>query len=370
MNKRLKTGVFVICAIILITFGVQADNIIKVYVNGTRVDTDGILINDKTYVPLRVVSETMGADVKWDGKTNSAFVEFSEDDAVARLVSEVSPSVVTIVGNYSGSGTASQYNNPTMHGTGIIYKTNGYIITNAHVVEDIKNLTIVLSNGEICPGKVLFSDSNADLAIVKIEKIGLPAITMADKEQITSVKTAIAIGTPISLSMRNTVTKGIISGVDVVVDGSYYKLIQTDAAINPGNSGGPLINIKGQMIGINSSKFASVGIDNMGFAIPVDTVLYIINQYEANGKILRPKLNFTLVQSWEAKIGLPTDKGITVKMSTNPVLQDDDIIISVNGYKVHSIADWNEAIKESYNGSMIFVKFVRNGVTQEQYIEI
>ena len=135
------------------------------------------------------------------------------------------------------------------------YRSNGYILTNAHVVENIKNLTVVLNNGEVAAGQLLFSDSTIDLAIVKISKIGLTPILMADAQSIVAGKTAIAIGTPISMSMRNTVTKGIVCGCDVSLPDSHYKLIQTDATVNPGNSGGPLLNTKGELIGINSSKY-------------------------------------------------------------------------------------------------------------------
>ncbi|MBE7020969.1 MAG: trypsin-like serine protease [Ruminococcaceae bacterium] len=367
--KNKKVIYILIALVLLFSLSVVAEDIIRVYVNGTRISSNGVLIGDRTYIPLRAVSEAMGAEVSWDQNSKSASVEFSEDDAVSQIVANVSPSVVTIIGNYAGSG-AGAYSNPTAHGTGVIYKTNGYIITNAHVVKDIKNLTVVLSTGELYPGNVLFSDEDADLAIVKIERIGLTAIDFAKKESILSGKTAIAIGTPISLSMRNTVTKGIVSGVDVGLEGSYYKLIQTDAAINPGNSGGPLVNVKGQLIGINSSKYASANIDNIGFAIPVDTVDYVIKQYETNGKILRPSPKFGLSQSWEATIGLPTNKGLTVKGSTDTVLKNGDTVTAFNGYKVHSIVDWNEAIKASYNGVGANITYIKDGAEITVYIEM
>ena len=341
---------------------------VRVYVNGMRVNEDVILQNDRTYIPLRAVSEALGAQVDWDGNTSSAYITFTEDDAVAKLVETVSASVVTIVGNYSGNTAFDQFNNPMMHGSGVIYKNNGHIITNAHVVKDIKNLTVVLNNGETCPGKVLFSDEEADLAIVKIEKLGLLPITMADSTQVISGKTAIAIGTPISLSMRNTVTKGIISGVDVTLSDSHYKLLQTDASINPGNSGGPLLNLRGELIGINTSKFAGVGIESMCFAIPVDTVQHAIAQFEQYGKILRPILPFTLQESWEARIGLPTQKGLTVKNSEHSVLITGDVITTLNGIAVHSITDWNEVIKDTYTGSGMMIGYTRNGQAYEAEI--
>lgn len=367
--KRYIKGILPFLLMMALTITVSyAQTQVRVYVNGMRVNENTFLHNDLTYIPLRAVSEALGATVSWDPETYSAHITFTEDDAIAKVVEDVSPSVVTIVGNYNSSGLANQYNNPTMHGTGVIYKANGHIITNAHVVKDIKNLTVVLSNGETYPGSVLYQDETADLAIVKINKLGLKPITIAKKEDIVSGRTAIAIGTPISLSMRNSVTKGIVSGADVSLPDSHYKLIQTDATINPGNSGGPLVNIKGELIGINSSKYAAVNIDNMGFAIPVDTVEYAISQFEIYGRILRPTLDFTLEQSWEAKIGLPTTKGITVKTSSNSQLQAGDVISKVNGIEVHSIADWNEAIKDTYRGASLTLDFTRNGVNQQATI--
>ena len=321
--KKFKFVVFLVLLFFTFTICASAADI-RVYVNNSRVNEDVIVKDERTYVPLRAVSEALGAQVMWDQATSSVQISFTEDDAVARVVANVSPSVVTIVGNYASATGQDQYNNPTMHGTGVIYKSNGYIVTNAHVVEDIKNLTVVLNDGTTLPGKVL-------------------------------------IGTPISLSMRNTVTKGIISGTEVAMNDSYYKLIQTDASINPGNSGGPLVNINGELIGINSSKYMSVAIDNVSFAIPVDTVQYAINQFETNGKILRPNMDFVLDQSWEAKIGLPTTKGLTVKSSNNSNFAPGDVVTSVNGIDVHSISDWNEALKRTYNGQYYVVNYTPKG---------
>lgn len=352
----------------LLTVNAFAGNNVRVYVNGGRMNSELIMHNDRIYVPLRAVSETLGAEVVWDGSTDTAYINFTEDDAVAKIVENVSPAVVTIVGNYSAPGEAQKYNNSTVHGSGVVYKSNGYIVTNAHVVDNLTNLTVVFNDGVLCPGEVLFSDEIADLAVVKVDRVGLSYIKMADISTVVSGKTAIAIGTPISLSMRNTVTKGIVSGNGVSLLDSYYKLIQTDTTINPGNSGGPLLNTKGELIGINSSKYTGGGIENVGFAIPVDTVTYVIAQYEKYGGVRRPTFGLTLDQPWEAKIGLPTNKGLTVKSSANSALASGDIILSVNGIAVHSISDWNEALKKTYNGSTASIRYTRGGV--ESVVEI
>ena len=362
MKKFLASLIALIVAVPLVS---HAQGEVKVYVNGMRVNEKVIMSNDRTYIPLRAVGEAMGATVQWDESTNSAFITFTEDDAIAKIVSDVSPSVVTIVGNASGNTGADKYNNLTAHGSGVIYKSNGYIVTNSHVVKDLKNITVVLNDGTLLPGKVLCSDETADIAIVKVEKLGLKPITMADKNTIVSGKTAIAIGTPISLTMRNTVTRGIVCGNGVTLYDSYYKLIQTDATVNPGNSGGPLLNTKGELIGINSSKYVSMSIDNVAFAIPVDTVNYVINQYEKYGFVKRPSFKFDLDESWEAKIGLPTKKGLTVKNSTHTDILNGDVISSVNGIEVHSVAEWNEAIKSTFPNEIFKIKFSRNGADMQ-----
>ncbi len=354
---------------LLLGISVSAASDIRVYVNGVRFNGDIILQNDRTFIPLRAVSETLGANVEWDETTNSAFITFTEDDAIAKVVENVSSGVVTIVGIYDDGKATSQYNTPTVHGSGVVYKSNGYILTNAHVVEKLRNLTVVLNDGTCLPGQVLYSDENADLAVVKIDKIGLKPIPMAGKETVVSGKTAIAIGTPISLSMRNTVTKGIICGTNVSVPGSYYKLTQTDAAINPGNSGGPLLNTKGELVGIVSSKFVHTEIDNVGFAIPIDTVQYALSQFEQNGSIIRPNITIDLEPSWEAKIGIPTQKGLRVKTDKTPNLMPGDEIKAVNGIPVHSITDWNEALKQSYDGQSFWVQIIRNDIALDIEIQ-
>ncbi len=333
----------------------------RIFVNGKKLDAEIIMKDDRIYVPLRAVNESLGAEVSWDGEARVAYVDFSEDDQISKLVEDVSPSVVAIIGNYAGNDSAIQYNNPTIHGSGVVYKSNGHIITNAHVVADIKNLTVILNDGTSLPGTVLYSDETADIAVVKVNKIGLKAIKMADIESVASGKTALAIGTPISMSLRNSVTKGIISSPSVSVSGSYYKLIQTDTTINPGNSGGALINTKGELIGITSSKYSGIGIENLAFAIPIDTVRYAISQFEAYGEIRRPDFGLTLEQSWEAKTGLPTSKGLTVKQSPNDVISAGDVIYEVNGIRVSSIIDWNEAIKSTYNGLPLNISYKKGG---------
>ncbi len=350
-------------ALISITTTVSAADA-SVFVNGQKIDEDAYIINDRVYVPLRAVSETLGASVTWDNNTRSAIVEQSEDDVVINAIASASESVVAIVGNYKSdylSKDAQNYNELYAHGAGVVIKSNGTILTNAHVVKDIQNLTVIFGNGDTYSGTVKYMDETSDLAIVKINKLGLKPITFAAENSLMVGQSVIAIGTPLSVSHINTASKGIVSGVGVNI-GEHYLFTQSDVAINGGNSGGPLINLKGELVGINSMKYSAVGVEGMSFSIPVDTINYVISSFENYGKVLRPETGITFTESWEAKIGVPTKKGLSVTASKNEQILPGDMITHVNGYEVHSTADYNEAIKKSFNGVSVTLSYTRGGV--------
>ncbi len=345
---------------LLTSLAVYAADGVGIYVNGSKISQTGYLDNGTTYVPLRAVSEALGADVEWDGQ--NAVITMNEDTLVADIAAEVSESVVAVVGNYKGSDTsiASEYNEATAHGTGVVIKSNGVILTNAHVVEDIENITVIFNDGTSYGAYVQSIDKDADLATIKIDKLGLKPVTFASPESVQTGNTVIAIGTPLSLNMRNSTTKGIISGTNVSVDGAMYPLIQTDAAINAGNSGGPLVDMRGEVVGINSSKYSGLGVEGMAFSIPAETINYVLSQFEKNGKVLRPDIGVSFDELWEARIGLPTSKGITVKNSKSDVLQNGDVVTAVNGVAVHSIIDYNKAVRDTFTDTMS-VTFTRGG---------
>ncbi|MFA7636484.1 MAG: trypsin-like peptidase domain-containing protein, partial [Monoglobales bacterium] len=327
----------------------------KVIVNGKTIPANAVMINDRVYLPVRALSEELGANVSWDESTNSAIVDFRPDYQVISAIEKASKSVVAIVGNYKPeymSQQALNYNTSYAHGAGVIIKNNGLILTNAHVVKNIENITVCFSNGDTLPATIKAMDEKADLALIKINKLGLTPVTFGSEDSISVGSTVIAIGTPLSLNMMNSASKGIVSGKNVNI-GEYYSFTQSDVAINGGNSGGPLINLNGELVGINSSKYSGIGIEGMGFSIPVDTVLYIVNQLEEFGKVNRPDFGITLQESWEARIGLPNRNGLTVKSSTNPVIKTNDIITKINGTNIHSITDFNEQIRKTYTGGSL-----------------
>ncbi len=368
MKKILLTMIIMLLAIPCVCANPVAD----VYIDGVKLESEAYIINDRIFVPLRAVSENMGAEVSWDPETRSAYINQNSDENITKVIEDVGESVVAIVGNYNPkymSQQALSYNQSYAHGTGVVIKSNGTILTNAHVVENLENLTVIMQNGDSFSGEVLYSDTTSDLAVVKISKLGLKPVTFGKKEDIVVGKTVIAIGTPLSLNMKNSASKGIISGTQVNI-GEYYYFTQSDVAINGGNSGGPLVNTKGELIGINSIKISGTGIEGMSFSIPVDTVEYILNQFEKNKQVLRPDAGLTFSESWEAKLGVPTKKGITVVSSNTPEILKDDVVTHVNGIEVHSITQYNEILKETYSGESITFSFTRNGETKTAAIKV
>ncbi len=203
---------------------------------------------------------------------------------IPEIARAVRPSVVGIVRYQEG------LNVPAGQGSGIIVREDGYIVTNAHVVADGDALSVVLYNGEEYKGTVVGVDNCTDLAVVKISANNLYPATFGDSSQIEVGEDVVAIGNPGGLDYAGSVSRGIVSGDNRSVRTSYsagysVKCLQTDAAINPGNSGGPLVDMYGRVIGINSSKIVLEGYEGIGFAIPIDTVLPIVEDIVKYGRV-------------------------------------------------------------------------------------
>ena len=261
-------------------------------------------------------------------KTTTSKVSYSNSNDTTKAVSKVQDAVVSVINYQSNTSSNDLYaqlfgdnansNNSTSdddlnissEGSGVIYKKDGnsaYVVTNNHVVDGAEQLEIMLSDGTKVVGELVGADTYSDIAVVKIASDKVSTVAeFADSDKITVGETAIAIGSPLGTEYANSVTQGIVSSLSRTVtmtndDGKTISTnaIQTDAAINPGNSGGALINIEGQVIGINSSKISSTSsssesVEGMGFAIPSNDVVKIINQLEENGKVIRPALGITM----------------------------------------------------------------------------
>ncbi|MGY5346057.1 S1C family serine protease [Paenibacillus glucanolyticus] len=289
-----------------------------------------------------------------------------EQNAVPQVISLMSPSVVGIIGKAASGGGEVDDRYNLAHGTGVIWKSDGWIVTNAHVVDGLTGITIVTSDGKSYKAKGVYSDPMSDIALVKINAKSLkPAKFAATAQNALVGETVVAIGTPISFSLRNSASVGVVSGLNRSVDGSY-RLLQTDTAINPGNSGGPLVNLKGEVIGINSKKFAAVGIENMGFSIPAETVRYVTDHLLKYGEVRRAALGLELEESWSAIVGLPSDDPLTVtKVLSAEVrkigIQEDDVLYAINGKRVYSVVDINERLKSFMPGQHVQLLMQRDG---------
>ena len=274
-------------------------------------------------------------------------------------------------------------------GSGVIYNKSGdsaYVVTNNHVVEGSDSLEVVMSDGTKVKGELMGTDSVTDLAVIKIasEKVEEVA-TFGDSSALKVGEPAIAIGSPLGSQYANSVTSGIISSVDRPISdstsGVNISAIQTDAAINPGNSGGPLVNISGQVIGINSSKIAStstessdISVEGMGFAIPSNDVVKIIDQLQKDGKVTRPALGINMVdlssvtsQQQEQILGVPSSvkSGVVITnvMSATPAekagLKQYDVITKVDDEEVTSATDLQSVLYGKNVGDTITVTYYR-----------
>ncbi|WP_458121158.1 S1C family serine protease [Paenibacillus sp. Z6-24] len=291
----------------------------------------------------------------------------------SKIIAKVSPSVVGIVGvptpeamaEEAGSddGGYGQDKEGIAFGSGVIIASNGWIVTNAHVIDSMQEGAKVITseaNGQSKAYlvKEVYSDTVSDLALIKINATGLKAASFISGSQKPEVgEQVIAIGTPLSLSLRNSATSGIISGVNRAVDASY-SLLQTDAAINPGNSGGPLVNMDGKVIGINTMKYEALGVDNLGFTIPADTVEYIIDQLYTYGEVRRASIGVQLEESEDALIGMPTNDAMKVTEVTSASakkagIKEGDVLYSINGKRVHTTVELNELLKAYTPGQTV-----------------
>ena len=204
----------------------------------------------------------------------------------ASVIAEVRPSVVAITTEVSGYSVFGAYTEEGS-GSGWIIDSNGLVVTNNHVVDGASSVTVTLEDGRTFAAKAVYSDAFSDLAVIKIDAQELPAAKLGDSASLRVGDWVVAIGN--SLGLGISATKGIVSAIGVSIAESagntLYNLIQTDAAINPGNSGGPLVNLAGEVIGINSVKISDVGVEGMGYAISIEEASPILQQLISDGHI-------------------------------------------------------------------------------------
>ncbi|WP_144513426.1 S1C family serine protease [Bacillus sp. FJAT-22090] len=323
-------------------------------------------------------------------KTQQLSVDVTTD--VTGAVEKASGAVVGITNIQSVSNfwSQSQTTQEAGTGSGVIYKKEGgkaYVITNNHVVEGAKSLEVTLVDGTKVDAKLVGSDIWTDLAVLEIDDAGVDSvIEFGDSDALKQGETVIAIGNPLGLDFYGSVTTGVVSGkdraipVDLNEDGVedwQAEVLQTDAAINPGNSGGALINLAGQLVGINSMKISEAAVEGMGLAIPVNSALPIIEDLEMNGKVNRPSMGITMVDLTnvpafhqrdtlklpaEVTTGVVVDQVVENTPAAQAGMKTYDVIVEMDGKKVENSIDLRKHLyNEKEIGDELKVKVYRQG---------
>jgi serine protease Do len=378
----------------------------RVLVDGQEVvfDVPAHIVDGRTLVPLRFVTEAMGAEVNWFEESSTVTVETSgktdmeakvlalesELTAISKqldslkslinelalaaqspsaIVTKVKPSVVGIL----ATKIYDDQEEIIDQGTGVIISEDGLIVTNAHVVKQrdlyTTDVFVIFNDGKVVRAELINWDYLSDIAIVKVAEKGLPSAPLGNSDQLEAGQQVLAIGNPLSLGLRNTVTAGVVSGLNRA-DQSAYPLIQTDAAINSGNSGGPLVNYKGEVIGITSSKIAAFGVEGLGFAIPINVVRDIIHRFTVRG-IVRPFLGVVVDEPPFVSMGIPGGRGLTIvevapgSPAQQAGIRTDDAILTLNGTQVISLLELRKELERYMPGEAVKLRILRTDTELE-----
>ncbi|WP_201716155.1 S1C family serine protease [Rossellomorea arthrocnemi] len=333
-----------------------------------------------------------------NGTTQNVSVDVTTD--VTKAVEKTGDSVVGITNiqsqSFWGQGGGQTQDQQAGTGSGVMYKKEGktvYIVTNNHVVEGADQLEVTLADGTKVPAKLRGTDVWTDLAVIEIDGSKIKKDVIAEfgnSDELKAGEPVIAIGNPLGLQFSGSVTQGVVSGVertipvDINQDGMEdwnAEVLQTDAAINPGNSGGALINISGQLVGINSMKIAQEAVEGIGLAIPINYAEPIIEDLEQYGEVKRPAMGVTLedvnqisAYHQQETLKLPKDinYGVMIRQTVpnSPAaqagLQELDVITELDGEKIENVIDLRKHLynKKEVNDQMK-VTFYRNGKKKE-----
>ena len=305
--------------------------------------------------------------------TAQAALSEARNTPIVRTAQAVGPSVVGITNK---AYVSDMFNRRALvergSGSGVIYDASGHIITNYHVVAEAQEIVVSLPDGRTVPGKVKGTDPATDLAVVKVDVDNVKPARFGDSDSLQVGEPAIAVGNPLGLELRGSVTAGVISALNRTLDigERRFRLIQTDAAINPGNSGGALANADGEVIGINSIKIAVGGVEGIGFAIPINTARPIIQSLIEKGRVIRPYLGVVAFDRETAqKYGylLNIDKGLYVFriVQGSPAARADirvgDILLKMNNTEVNNIIELRSIIEGQGVGATVPILVNRNG---------
>lgn len=310
-----------------------------------------------------------------------------DETGISTSVGKIYDAVITIQ-NYQNNKVYSS-------GSGFIYKTDdkyGYIMTNHHVIDGATKIEVTMSNDDIVDGELLGSDEYLDLAVLKIDKKYVKQVaTLGDSSKSSVGDTIFTIGTPVDYEYRGTVTKGTLSGKNRMVsvsvkatDDFIMKVLQVDAAINPGNSGGPLLNINGEVIGINSMKLVEDTIEGMGFAIPIEYALNYTDELEQGKKIERPLIGITMLNVNDSfslyqngiMLNEDIDKGVVItsivegSAAKSAGLEKGDVIVKIGNKNVKNAAYLKYELYQYKPGDKVEITFVRGKDTKKATLKL
>lgn len=323
----------------------------------------------------------VGIQVGTTNVSNNSGATITDTSSVVGVADTMKNKVVYIgvYGNSSSFSNSLQYAQ-IGSGSGFIVSSEGYVVTNYHVIEEGKSFKVTVNSEEVYDASVIGYDSYSDLAVLKIEGANkqFEPVVLGDSNSVKVGELAIAIGSPLGSALNNSVTVGYISAKDREITSNSHttKMIQTDAAINPGNSGGPLLNTGGQVIGINTMKSTFAGYDSYGnavsadgisFAIPISDALPVITEIIQTGKYQRPGIGisyYPIDSETSNRNNIP--QGLLIKSVNNDSpaskagLKVDDIIVNVDGTEIKSSADLNNILSNKKVGDKIKITVYRN----------
>ena len=371
MRSPQRIRIILSCILVAVISG-----FVGAYIGGSMVTKDFQAVLTQAAAPVQVTPEGTPQVVNTSITINSSEI----DTVITDVVQTIEPAVVTVVGTIPGTQTFfGKTADSQVSGSGFIVSQEGFIITNNHVIEDAASLYVILSDGTELDAELVSRDIYADLAVLKVDG-NMPAVApLGDSEDLKPGETVIAIGSPLG-TFRNSVTVGVISATGRTLDtGEGYNmenLIQTDAAINSGNSGGPLVNLAGEVIGVNtlvlrgSSSSGSASAEGLGFAIPSDTVELISQQIIEKGYFARPYLGVgiqNVTSSIARRYNLEVEWGgyVTEVTTGSPAadagLRCNDIITRIGNIEITEENTYLNALFAYRSGDEVEIEFYRNG---------
>ena len=347
------------------------------------------LFDQNTFAQQKIIVENSNKETSSPSENLNLISLSNFSETGISVANKVLPSIVGIKVEYSVNSIfyrgMGQTNTAEAQGSGIIISEDGYILTNNHIINSTSTssfyevgkatkVSVFLYNDTTeYEAKVIGTDEQTDLAVIKIEKSGLIAAELGDSDSVQVGEFSMAIGNP--LGLQSSVTAGMISAVNREVpdsDGKTYKLIQTDAAINSGNSGGALVNSKGQVIGVNTLKLSGTGIEGMGFAIPINSTKDIYSQLIQFNKVKRPYIGIRgidltdeLAKANNLVVGVYVQSVEDFSAAQKADIRNGDVIVEADGQKITKMEELNE-IKNSHSiGDELKIKVNRRGIEKE-----